>query len=324
MGISHKVRQYSKLAATSVAVTATLGLSSPAVANAFQTSHQGPDTTGQTTAQVRQAPALSPHLDRVMQTDKQFLGLEDPAHQNMDLRTILSHPENMATARANNYKHIFLEMTTDIQPAIDAYQKGTISREQFKETMGHDVIHTLQKAGKESDDFNERFTRTLDLAKEQGISVHAVDSDTTFGSYSNSPALRAVHDKAFREWQPDPSLHIDKSDIVSRYSDAFCKYRDNYIKKMPQREQEAMMKKMLDERLLADPAIAQNIEKLSNGERSIIIYGEQHMDNFEKVLGKNRMARAKLEADPHADHGVRAHSTETQRLSNSPLGKMGL
>ncbi len=324
MGISHKVRQYSKLAATSVAVTATLALSSPAMASPSQPPPQGPETTKQTTAQVRQAPALSPHLDRVMQTDKQFLGLEDPAHKNMNLRTILSHPENMATARANNYKHVFLEMTTDIQPAIDAYQKGAISREQFKEAMGQNVIHTLQKAGKESDDFNERFTRTLDLAKEQGISVHAVDSDTTFGSYSNSPALRAVHDKAFRAWKPDPSLHIDKSDIVSRYSDAFCKYRDSYLKNMPRREQEALMKKMLDERLLEDPTIAKNIEKLSNGERSIIIYGEHHMGNFEKVLGKNRMARAKLDTDPHADHGVKVHATETKPLSGSPLGKLGI
>ncbi len=292
MGFFHKARNIGKLAATSVAVAATLAVAAP-----MKQAQASPGTLPDAVADQAQ-PSLSPALEKAIANEKadgkQFLGLADMDHRHMGINTLTSDGGTIGSLAAHNYKLLFIESAPETQKLINAYAAKEIGKEAFVQGMTDAEVLQFKSNPKDIRKTHEYTADMIRRAAAQGIQVCAVDFDTTL-SDPQSPVLRSYRDKAYQAWADAGGGTGDK--LKDMESGAFLKFEKGYYDGMPRQDQRTRNKAMLEERFHNDQEIAQTMKNIAGDRKAAIYYGGLHMPGFQKALGAENLAIARLEPE---------------------------
>lgn len=129
---------------------------------------------------ARSSPGLTALVDRATKgANHVFFG--EPHIDGMVVKQyeMMAHnPEMFKAAAANGVKHLALEFPNELQPDLDKYQSGAMSRVDFSQRLNDfDPLWFKDKGVKEQ--FKENLIKTIDNASAAGMSVHFADLKVT-------------------------------------------------------------------------------------------------------------------------------------------------
>lgn len=204
---------------------------------------------------------------------------------------------HLPTARAAGAQHLCLEMPVSMQPVFDGFARGDISKQGLEDFL-------RRSRAKEP----EALADLIAAAKENGLQCHAVD----YRFQSGGMNIRA--DPLFQE------AMRHETQAVKDEVDAYYRLGDDVV----------------TDRDLADQLSAKRIQEVTNGEKSLVLYGDSHLfnlNNAELMLMDTELSQNLPESDytyvrmvasrPSAQRVIdyaKALDTAEEKASNPYLG----
>jgi hypothetical protein len=231
-------------------------------------------------------------------SDNQYVLFQDFDHKALSNFEHFYSKGNVDALANGGTKHIFLELQKEEDGLLKKLQSGEINKEQFLgdiEKLGGMNKHLSASENKKM--ANDLADMSLH-AKEKGIGVHAV-MDNTASRYDNlldyvkdidskaklndfdSHSLESIFNEKIKNHEPD-------ADKAKSALSALNEMKVDKNAPLDNKEFiEAYRKGFGDDRVAGDKYVADQIKKISGGEKSAIMYGADHGSAKDGSNGKD-------------------------------------
>lgn len=232
--------------------------------------------------------------------DNIFVG--DGNHTDLETRQLLSSDDMMKSLAEAGASHVCLEIPKSLDFLCQQYQSGQISRADFTSRLSGG-IYLMNDGEVTQADLVESVANTIDSAKKYGMEVHFVDPDVSNLQVNFSRESERILSRGLRRYERDTGIKIDQnSSLYDR--EQFFKYMDDHHYLTD--EQWGTIRRDFVAARTSDEALYNNIQAVTNGEKTGVIYGAGHDDLVRRAGG------SPLVVDVYSDPGQynRARSTE--------------
>jgi len=249
-------------------------------------------------------PALADQIGNVA-ANNTYTYLADPDHRDAALLEVTGHDDTMRALARSGVKHIALEyLGPGDQGVLDAYARGDVSERSMKYFIDEMVPQGVDTYMQSDESFHgPALYNLIRNARENGIKVHGVngqegaedpefmkqifkdrekaslalvkemDKNPAFFSMSNDEKYDHVR-KTLAEAGLNAS-QVDQQMLVMGWDTFYDeKGEPDYTI-----SEEFLLRRMLEDRKLSE-----RIEDVTNGEKTVVLYGERHMNRAKKDL----------------------------------------
>ncbi|MCB1841160.1 MAG: hypothetical protein KDI61_13005 [Alphaproteobacteria bacterium] len=205
----------------------------------------------------------------------------DGNHTDLETRQLLSSEDMMKSLAEAGCAHVCIEVDAGMDYLAQQYASGQITREHFINTLSIflDVINPGEVT---EGDFLNSVADTIDNAKKFGMDVHFVDNDISNLQVNLSRESERLLSRAIRRYQHETGNRINQNSSPHDLQQ-FFKYMDDHH--LLTAEQWGTLRQDFIAARTNDEALYNNVQAVTNGEKTAVIYGAGHDDLVRRMGG---------------------------------------